>query len=411
MRLNNFLIFLLAANGLLAQHTTTAKIEIPKENGLHKMVLPAEIRSFSKEELGDFRIVDSKEIEVPYYVIPQEYIDKTPHFFSECKIISTNVLPKNKTTLIFENPKTSIDSIVLCITNSDVTKTYSISGSNDQKEWFGLVNNSKLSDLVNTEETVVFKTISFPLTSYRYIKFDFNDKKTLPINILKIGFFASKTTSNILEEIHPKNIKFQQIPAEKKTRIYISFDHPQIVNQIHFKISSPNLFLRNTQIYVNKKKRMNHKAVAFPENFSSFELNSNTKNTFTIPQFFGKECFIEIENQDNPPLTFSEIRFFQKPISVIADLKANQKYTVETGNSKLNSPDYDLENFKNRMGSNLPEAKIYDIKHDIFQKTNALKKSFWQQSWFMWICIGLGGIVIVFFTMSLVKDMKNNSTI
>lgn len=411
MKLNKFLVIILVVNSLLAQHTTTAKIEIPKENGLHKIVLPAEIRSFSKEELGDFRILDSKGIEVPYYAIPQEYIDKTPRFFSECKIISTNVLPKNKTTIVFENPKTSIDSIVLCITNSDVTKTYSISGSNDQKEWFGLVNNSKLSDLVNNEETVVFKTINFPLTSYRYIKFDFNDKKTLPINILKIGFFASKTTSNILEEIHPKNIKFQQIPAEKKTRIKITFDHPQILNQISFEINKPNLFQRNVRICVNKKRAMNEKTIPFPETHTNFELNSNQKNSFPIPQLFEKNFFIEIDNRDNPALTLSKIRFFQNQVWVIADLNANEKYTVETGNSKLNSPDYDLENFKNRMVSNLPEVKIYDIKQGIPQKTNAQNKSFWQQSWFMWICIGLGGIVIAFFTMNLVKDMKNNSTI
>jgi hypothetical protein len=410
MKLNKFIVILFAANSLLAQHKTTAKIETVKENGLHKIILPAEIRSFSKEELGDFRILDAKGIEIPYYIF-QGNNEATSSSFSECKILSKIGIPKSKTTVIFENPKASIDEIVLSITNSDVTKTYSISGSNDQKEWFGLVNNSLLNELENSEDTSVFKTISLPLTSYRYLKIDFNNKKTLPINVLKIGYFTSKTRSPNVEEIFVKNTRILQIPAEKKTRIYINFNRPQIVNQIGFTITSPNLFQRNAQIYVNKKRQMNQKSTPFPETIFAFELSSNQKNTFSIPQLFEKEFFIEIENRDNQPLTLAKIQFFQNQVAVIADLKTNEKYTIQTGNPKLHSPEYDLENFKNSIDNNLPEAKIYDIKHISTQENQTKDKSFWQQSWFMWLCIGLGGIAIAFFTTSLVKDMKNNSSI
>ena len=233
----------------------------------------------------------------------------------------------------------------------------------------------------------------------------------MPVNILKIGFFTNKTSSPKVEEVFAKNTSIQQIPAEKKTRVYINFKHPQIVNQISFSISSPNLFQRNALIYVNKKRAMNQKGRIFPETMTNFELNSNTKNSFSIPQLFEKEFFIEIENRDNQPLTLTKIQFFQNQIAVVADLKANEKYTIQTGNPKRNSPEYDLENFKNSIDNNLPKAKIYDIKH-IAEKDNSAKdKSFWQQSWFMWLCIGLGGLATAFFTTSLVKDMKNNSSI
>ena len=408
MKRNKFIVVLFAVNTLLAQHQTTAKIETVKESGLHKIVLPAEIRSFSKEELGDFRILDTKGIEVPYFIL-QENNETASNSFLECKILSKTAIPKNKTTLIFENPKTSIDKIVLSITNSDVTKPYSISGSNDQKEWFGLVNNSLLNGLENNEATSIFKTILLPLTSYRYLKINFNDKKTLPINVLKIGFFTNKTSNPKMEEIFPKNIQITQFSSPKNTRIEVTFHNPQIVNQISFNITNPNLFQRNAQIYVTKKRAMNHNAGNFPEIVTNFELNSNQKNSFSIPQLFEKEFFIEIENQDNPPLTLAKIRFFQNQVAVIADLKANEKYTVTTGNTKLWSPEYDLENFKDSMNNNLPEAKIYDIKHAVSPKTNARDKSFWQQSWFMWFCIGLGGMAILYFTTNLVKDIKNNT--
>lgn len=408
MKLNKFILLLFAANSLLAQPKTTAKIETVAESGLHKIILPAKIRSFSKEDLGDFRILDTKGIEVPYSIF-QENNELNSRSFLECKILSKQVVPKNKTTIIFENPKASISEIVLSITNSDVIKPYSLSGSNDQKEWFGLINNSRLSQLENNEDTSIFKTISLPRTSYRYLKIDFNDKKTLPINVLKIGFFTQKFSNPKVEEIFSEKTQITEFSSTKSTRIQVSFKNPQIINQIRFTITNPNLFQRNAQLYINKPQRIKHKTKILPETISNFELSSNTKNSFAIPQLFEKEFFIEIENQDNPSLTLAKIQFFQNQMAVIADLKANEKYTITTGNPKLYPPEYDLKNFKNKITNHLSEAKIYDIKHSILEKTNAADKSFWQQSWFMWLCISLGGIAVAFFTTSLVKDMKNNT--
>ncbi|MBA0885342.1 hypothetical protein [Flavobacterium undicola] len=409
MKLNNFLAFLiLVTNGILAQSNTTAKINAVAKNGLHKISLAAEIRSFSKEDLSDFRILDGKGIEVPYYIL-QGNKESTSSLFSEFKILSRTAIPKKKTTIIFENDKTSISEIVLSISNSDVKKPYSISGSNDQKEWFGLVNKAVLNELENIEDVIIFKTIPLPLSSYRYLKIDLNDSITLPINILKIGLFTHKTNAAELVEIKTKSIKTMQIHAQKKTLIHVAFKYPQIVNQINFTVSDPNLFQRNARIYINNKTVIKHKTKTYQETLSNFELNSNQKNSFTVQQLFEKDFFIEIENHDNQPLTFAKIHFFQNPITIIADLKANENYSIQTGNPKLNRPEYDLENFKNNINTYLPETTIHDIDHLTAKKNKIKNQSFWQQAWFMWLCIGLGGIAIVFFTANLVKDMKKHS--
>lgn len=409
MKPNKFLAFLvLLTNGIFAQSNTTAKINAVAKNGLHKISLAAEIRSFSKEDLSDFRILDSKGTEIPYYIL-QGNNEITSSLFTEFKILSRTTIPKKETTIIFENEKTSLSEITLSINNSDVTKPYSISGSNDQKEWFGLVNKAVLSELKNSEDISILKTIPLPLSSYRYVKIDLNDSISLPVNILKIGFFTHKINAADLVEITKGSIKTMQIQTQKKTLIHIAFDHPQIVNQINFTVSNPNLFKRNAQIYVNKKTLVKNKTKRHQETLSNFEVNSNQKNSFTVPQLFEKDFFIEIENHDNQPLTFTKIQFFQNPIIIIAYLKVNENYSIQTGNPELNRPEYDLENFKNNINTDLPEATIHDIEHLTTKKNEIKTQSFWQQAWFTWLCIGLGGIAIVFFTANLVKDMKKHS--
>jgi len=408
MKLNKISAFLiLIASGVLAQPKTTAKIHAVPQSGLHKISLPAEIRSFSKENLSDFRIIDSKGNEVPYYIL-QENNESTSSLFSEFKILSRTAIPKKETTIIFENDKKSISEIALLISNSDVTKPYSISGSNDQKEWFGLVNKAVLGNLENIEDVTVYKTIPLPLSSYRYLKIDLNDSISLPINILKIGFFTHKINASDWVEIQTKNIKTMQIQAQRKTLIHVAFKYPQIINQINFTVSNPNLFQRNARIFINKKTVIKHKTKTYRETLSTFQLNSTQKNSFTVQQLFEKDFFIEIENNDNQPLTFAKIQFFQNPITIIADLKANDNYSIQTGNAALNHPEYDLENFKNNINTNIPEATIHDIQHLVVKENKIKTQSFWQQAWFMWICIGLGGIAIVSFTANLVKDMKKH---
>jgi len=405
MKFNKFIVFLFVANLSFAQNTT-AKIKTVAQNGLYKIVLPPDIRSFSNEEMSDFRIFDSKEKEVPYFLI-QNANETITNNFDEYEIISKTTVPKKNTSVIIENPsKQNYSQISLFIANSNVVKQYSISGSDDQKEWFGLSNNQELYDLSSNTETYVVKTISLPLNSYKFLKIDFNDKKTLPINVVKAGNFKSHTQNNSLLQIVPKEFTVSQLPSKKETMIRISFESPQIINQLIFEISKPNFYTRNTTVFKNEVRKIKHKTKIYPVTIANFELNSKTKNTFNIPELFVKEFFIKIENQDNQPLVITAVKCMQVPLSIVADLNANEQYTIKTGNPNLNPPDYDLSNFKNSISGNLPETSIYEIKKTNLPVNAGTNKSFWQQAWFMWICILFGAITIGYFTTSLMKDMK-----
>ncbi|MFM9988819.1 hypothetical protein [Flavobacterium sp.] len=407
--MNKFFILLFIANLSFAQNNiTTAKIESDGKDGFHKLVLPTEIRSLSNDDLSDFRIFDSKKNEVPYYFEARSNQSSNTKFFPY-KIISKTVVPNKNTVLIFENPKSTINEVILEMANSNITKPYSISGSMDNQKWFGLVNNTSLSTIYPEESPSGFSTVSIPTCFYKYLKIDFNDKKTLPINILNVGFFNSKISKETLLNVPYKSKSIKELKLGKKTQIQINFDNPQIISQISFTISNPKLYKRNVSVYKKATRKVKHKFENYQEQLASFELNSEANNTFDISKIFEKELIIEIENQDNQPLTLSDIQFFQIPIYIITDLKANENYTITTGNKDLNTPQYDLENFKNSISTNLPEAQIIETKQIKNNPKTTVNKTLWQESWFMWLCISIGGIAIAYFATSLAKDMNNKS--
>ncbi|HMI07865.1 MAG TPA: DUF3999 family protein [Flavobacterium sp.] len=404
MKLNKFLFLLLLTGILSAQQNTTAKLEQIHKDGLQKIYLPSGILSFSNENLGDFRIYDSRGNEVPY-AFPAQNFDSQSYQFKPFHIVSKTTAPKKSTSIVIENPLQEISELTLYMANAEVTKKFSISGSNDQSQWFGLVNSRELSDLTK-DSSNLYRTIPLPVSNYRFLRIDFDDKKTLPINVLSAGYFdLGKKQQRRFETIRPKMTTVQD-KAKKVTRIHVLFQNRQPIQKIAFGISAPNFYKRQTRIYKNTIYKIRKRTATREENLAGFELNSGKPNTFETSGLSEKEFFIEIDNRDNPPLALSKIEFSQQLFYVIADLKADEKYTVKTGDSKMAVPDYDLSETDYKMSDGLPEAKITQIKHGNTNVAAAHEKTLWQQPWFMWLCIGLGGIAILYFTVSLVKDMK-----
>jgi len=405
MKPNNFFILLFLTNLSFGQFQVTGKIQDVTKNGFHQIVLSPEIRSYSKQDLSDIRIFNSKGNEVPYFI--QNNSEALLHTFEEYTIVSKSVVAKKSTSIIIAIPSNQNNNqLSLFIANADGEKNYSISGSNDLKEWFGISNSKVLYDLNSTTEASVIKTISYPLSTYQYLKIDFDDRKTLPLNILKVGNFNSQIQKNTWLEIKPKKTSTTEDRSEKETLIHVTFDRPQIINQIVFEILKPTYYSRKAIIYKKVKQQKNRKSVIYDEEIITFELNSNTKNSFTIPEIFEEEFFIKIENKDNQPLAILTIKYNQKPISIITDLSANEKYTIKAGDRNLTEPQYDLSDFKNNIQNNLHQTAIYDVKPIAEIKTKSKEKSIWQKPWFMWTCILLGAVTILYFSVSLINDLK-----
>lgn len=404
-----FFVLLIVSNSAFSQEfAVEGKISGIQNNGLHSVLIVPEIRSLSNGSLSDIRLFDSKNRETPYFITND--FKTTSSLFEEYKIVSKSNVPGKSSSVVFENNlTTNTTEITFAIANSDAEKTYSISGSDDLTAWFGLVNNRQLYDLTNSENTFIYKDIAVPKNKYRYLKIDFNDKKTLPVEVLKVGKFSSQTSASALQEIKTEGFKIEQFPKAKKTRIHFKFENAPIVNQISFTIKNTSLYRRTAKIIVNRTEIYKKKKQNYEENIESFELISRTPTTFAINELREKEFYIDIENQDNQPLSIAEVRLFQNPVYLIAELNSGENYTLKAGNPSLEAPQYDLSSFQNTISKTLPEAKISDL---VFskkaQKATLKNNEFYNQPWFMWVCIGIGGLIIFYFSLSLIKDMKKN---
>lgn len=401
----SFLLILLTTTTFALQRKVEGKLSDIEEDGLYKIQIPHNLRSYAKQDMTDFRIWDSNNNQVPYFIHKDDKESRISNF-SDFVIISKSNIPDTLSTYVFRNPNDKIQKAVLSIANYQGSKSFNLQGSNDQKEWFGIVNNKQLHNLNSSNKTSIYKVINFPLCSYQFLKIVFNDQNSLPINLLSIGTATTEITKSALEEITVKSTKISELSTTKQTAIHIEFEHPEIINKLHFNIASPELFNRKARVYVLNEREVNHKIETVQKEITRFVIHSEKDNHFSIPTFFGKELYIEIENQDNPKLSISSLNFYQTTWYAVANLKQDINYTASAGDVKLKAPKYDISYFRKNMSESLPKLNIVDvklIKDKVKEKPNL---SLWQKPWFMWLCIGFAAVIIAYFSTNLINDLK-----
>ncbi len=400
-KISSFVIVFLSFFGF--SQNFKGEITNVKTSGLNQITIAPKVRAVATDDLRYFRILDAKSNQVPYAFATNQTQTES---YSKFNIVSKTSIPDSITSLVIQNESgKKIKQFSLKIENTSLSKMYSVSGSNDSKEWFGLVANELLSDLVGSTGTSTSKTIYFPVNTYTYLRIVINDKKSLPINILSVGIEETQLIPEKLIEIPDFTYKIVEDKVKKVTKIVFSAANRYQIDAIKFDITT-DYFNRSAKLLVKREERVKKRTTIYEEALSYFDVNSKNSRIIYINAVDERDFTIEIDNQDNQPLSISKIELFQKPIVIVSKLTANENYKVLI-DTTYTKPSYDLESFVAETVVNLPEVAISNFDKANAKESKVSKKSFWQTKLFMWICIILGGTLVAYFAFGLIKDLKN----
>ncbi|WP_299779707.1 DUF3999 family protein [uncultured Formosa sp.] len=404
----NVLVMLSVITVFAQDHTVTGNIDPVQADGLHLISIPHTVRSYANPNMSDFRIWDSTGHQVPYFMQPETYNSSTTvSNFSPFTILSSRRVADTSATYIFKNPNATLKQAVLSIANYQGRKHYRLEGSHDQDTWFGIVNRGELQDLNDPDAPSVYKVIDFPLCNYAYLKLVFDDRNSLPLNLLKIGSATTESVNVVpqtMETLPIHKLSFSEV--DKTTTIHMHFERPEIINQLKLDITSPELYSRNAILYTLGEREVNRNTETYRQLISSFTIRSDRPLVFNVPSHSVQDLYVEIANKDNPKLELSSLEVLQHPLYVVANLKATHTYTITAGNETLTAPDYDISEVTNTLKHALPLAKISNVTYVAPKATVAASASFWQHPWFMWCCIGFAALIIAFYAFNLIKDLN-----
>ena len=388
---------------LFGQEAKIGEIKNVQKTGLQLVLLSPQVISEAENNVDFIRINEAKsKKEIPYAVYSKP--ETTKKSFLSFPIASKTKTDSLTSFVISNEKQIQLNELFVVISNSSVSKAVNISGSNDGKEWFGLVQNHLLSNLEDNKLQQVEKSIMLPLNNYKFLKLDFNDKISLPIECKDFGVYQSKI--NYVEQLELTDFVQKTIVdnSRKKSVILVSFEKLQLISRLDFDIRS-EMYFRTARILVNKERKIKNKTEKYQDEIFTFVLNSKLNASFVFPEFFEKEFIIEIDNQDNPPLVIEKIQLFQSPKYVLANLKEGENYEIVVSKN-FTRPNYDIVNFIPNVDEILDVIAIDNFKPIETVSKQEKPKAFWQTQWFLWTAIVIAGIIIGYFALGLLKDVE-----
>ncbi len=409
------LLFLSSTKIFSQEYKWQASLDSIATEGFYKIHLPPSIISKLKNDFSDIRITDKGGKEVPYIFQIEPMVERTV-FFKEYKIISQEK-SKKQTTLILENAgKNKIDNINLVIKNADVTKTLRLSGSDNRKDWYVIKDRYTISDVFNHLETSTVKIFDFPLSDYEFFKIEISDSLSPPLNITKAGYYDSNTENAKYSETEKPIVTQKDCTETKTSYIKISFSEPQLIDRMDFEIDGPHYFMRDCKLAKKEERiriiqgRIEQRKIQerYFNTIKEFKLSSNGDNIAYLDDVNTKELYLLISNNDNPPLKIKSIRGFEINRTLVAYFQKGN-YKIIFGNEKAQTPNYDLQNFKDSISS-FTKITTWNISPMNIPRKEKEKiaESFFASKIFIWSSLIVVLILLGIMSLKMIKEKDNS---
>ncbi|WP_162054946.1 DUF3999 family protein [Pontibacter pamirensis] len=404
-----FSILLLLSGSTFAkaqEYEWKAPVAPAPEKGYYRILLSPEVRGNLQADLSDVRLINEQQQEVPYLLRSEQPV-QYKKLFKPYIILHYDRDKDCCSELLIENTdKRKIDNISLLIKNADVQKQVRLSGSDDRENWFVLKAQDVLHTLNSTESTARLRLLEFPLNDYRYLRLQLNDSSSAPLNILQAGYYDTQTETGQYTAIPVQQVT--RTDSARYTYIRLQFAGPAYPEQLDMNITSPALYLREGYVIAGKatptRKRKRRRRLSETEPVRvNFTLNANAPARIALPRRQVQELTIVIDNADNPPLQIADITPLQFNRYLVANLEANETYTLYFGDKDAAAPLYDLEFFSDSIPSDLPVLMTTNI-HTVTERQQATG---WNASKFLlWAAIGVVVAGLGYMTVRMLREME-----
>jgi hypothetical protein len=378
-----------------AQHFKyEASVQKIDSNGFYAISITPELSSHIKTDFSDIRIKDDRNTQVPFLIRNASLQQADASTFT-MPIVQNKVTDSGKSDIIIQN-RTGIllSEMTLQIKNADVQRFATLQGSNDEKQWFTILENINFRKENAGNEDFYFQQLNFPANKYAYFKLIIKNGKEAPLQILSA---TQRSTQKIIPAtdsyIATPQLSFvQKDSIDKNTYLTVTNEHFYHVEKVVLMIDAPKFFKRKITISnINTSE--------------DFELSSNINNGFVLPAFNTKRFVIKIENEDNPPLVIKSLHTYQSAKQLIAYLDAKKSYSLFMGDPVLQSPSYELQSFKDSIPAQIKSLAIGEIK-SIQQPQAEIKNSIFSNKGLLWITLAIVLAILLFFTLKLTKQMR-----
>lgn len=409
-KLINFLFFFSVSLPTFAQkdgYKFYTNLDSIKKSGFYNIVLSPAINAKLKTDYSDVRIINNANKWVPHvFHSPVNEISRNAIQFNlKFSLQESN---KTKTTIIINATK-PINNIELLIKNTSVQKFCTLSGSNDNNNWFIISDSILINPIPSEKSTVSNLKINFVESNYTNFKLVIYNRNKDPYNVLAIlqnattiGFFSNFIDSSwrnpVTTLVQKDSGKFSYIKINQQKTFHF--------NEINIKAEGIKYYNRNVDLYISDNKT---NSFTIPGRFiQSFSIANNSKLELKLPTQNAPTFYLTIHNEDNPALQINEVNTILSYRYITAYLEKDNDYKLIMGNEQATLPNYDItKDYPNVKDSVtlVNTGKIFAYKNIEDIKTD----SFTNSKWIIWAAIIFTLLILLFLTKSMITEVNKEN--
>jgi len=369
----------------------------------HTIELPKEIFGKISRNLSDLRIygitIENDTIEAPYLL--NISIGKT--IINEINFKSiNNSFNKNGYYFTFKIPaKATINQIKLDFKRDNFDWKIALQGSQNQQEWFQILDNYRILSIKNEQTNYQFTNINFPNSNYLYYRLRIKSKKKPLLENTKISLeeFSGANLNNFAV----KKVTVNESKPMKETIIDVELENTVPVSMLKINMADAYDYYRPITIkYLTDSVKTEQGWHYNYSILSSGTLSSIEESTFKFNSTVLRNLKIIIHNYDNEPLTFKNLEVKGYSHKLTARFTKPATYFLTYGNSRARNPNYDL----NHLTSNIPDSLTrLTMKGEmvIDKKEVPITEPLFKNKTWLWALMAIIILVLGGFTLKMMK--------
>lgn len=372
----------------------------------HKLQIPIQAYANINDDFSDVRILgmmaNGDTIEAPY--ILKELGDTYENQPIEFNLINqvSNQEGYYYTFELVDNQL--VNSMEIKFNNLNFDWLVSLEGSQNQNEWFSIIDKSRIVGIKNKSTSYSYTKIEFTGVKYRYLKLKIPasenpqfSKALIHKKLLTKGSYNSPKISSF-KVIEHDDLKTTELLLSLNETMPISFlnliveDSVDYYRTMKVQYASDSIKGKSGWQYLYK--------TLFLTTLSSFDMQQG----YYFSNRVLKNLRIIIENGDNEPLTFAEIKLHGNPHQLIARFNKPANYYLIYGNKEAYVPNYDITRFEISTPN---DSKLLTVGNEIVireLKESDRQEPIFKNSIWLWSIMIIVIFILGWFAIKMLKE-------
>lgn len=376
------------------------KINGVETEGWHSLILRPGIFQHLNDDLGDLRIysiTDRDTVEIPYLLrIREDHVQE-----EKIDLALFNKSYKDGVMyLTFElAPGQKVNVLDLAFDESNYLGHVRVEGSDDRLKWYEVLKDQRLVSIRKGIEDFRLSTVSFPMSSYRYLRLSITSD--VPLHFKNASFGYNKIEPGKFHAV-PLEWTGQTNNKERQTVINIKLKDYAPVSLLEVQTNDEVYFYRAFELsYVKDSIHTQKGWMRRYHGILDGTLTSFKANDFNFPLVFTNELRLVIRNGDNRPLDIRRVSAAGPEVNIVSYLKPGNNFMLY-GDDKTRHPSYDLAHFANKIPVDLRAAEL-DYNEEVLDDDGAVNPIFQSKIW-LWGIMGVMICGLAFFTIKMIRN-------